>query len=110
MTSALLVAVGAGCGAALRYVVAHLLDRPLVSHWGTFLVNLAGSLLLGWLLGAAVNRHAYALWGVGFCGALTTYSSVSVQAVNLRGLRGLGYAVGTVLASLGAAWLGLHVS
>lgn len=102
----LLVAVGAALGACLRYLAAHHLDRPLVSHWGTFAVNVAGSLLLGWLTGRGVSGDSLALLGVGFCGALTTYSAVTVQATNLGGRRGPGYAAGTVLACLVAAWAG----
>ena len=110
MSAPLLVVLGGALGAPLRYLTAHLLDRPLVSHWGTFAVNVAGSFLLGLLTGAAVEGTVMALLGVGFCGALTTYSSVSVQAVNLGGLRGTGYAVGTVVACLAAAAAGWGIS
>ena len=44
----LLVAVGAAVGAPLRLLAGHHLDRR--THWGTLLVNLLGSLLLGWLV------------------------------------------------------------
>lgn len=110
MSTPLLVVLGGALGAALRYVTAHVLDRPLVSHWGTFAVNVAGSFLLGLLTGSAVDGTGMALLGVGFCGALTTYSSVSVQAVNLGGPRGAGYAVGTVLTCLAAAAAGWGLS
>ena len=78
------VALGAAVGAPLRYAVAHLLDRRV--PWGTVLVNVAGSFVLGLLSGSALTGAAMALLGVGFCGALTTYSAFAVQTVN-RGPR-----------------------
>jgi len=100
----LLVAVGAAVGAPTRLLAGHVLDRT--THWGTLLVNLLGSALLGWLVGHGVDGRPLALFGTGFCGALTTYSAVAVQSVNAGGLRGLGYAVGTVLTCLAAAAAG----
>ena len=75
----LLVALGAAVGAPLRYLAGHWLDRRL--HWGTLLVNLVGSAMLGALVGAAVEGHWLALLGTGFCGGLTTYSAFAVQTV-----------------------------
>ena len=77
--SALLVALGAAIGSPARYVVGLWLDRRL--HWGTLLVNLVGSFVLGAVIGAAVDGHWFALLGTGFCGGLTTYSAFAVQAV-----------------------------
>ena len=79
----LLVALGAALGAPLRYLAGRLLDERWHGrlHWGTLLVNLAGSFLLGGLAGAAVEGRAMALIGTGFCGGLTTYSAFAVQSV-----------------------------
>lgn len=110
--TALLVAVGAAVGAPLRLLAGHHLDRVRGEHrvhWGTLLVNLAGSALLGWLVGHGVDGRPLALLGTGFCGALTTYSAVSVQAVNRGGWPGLGYATGTVVGCLAAAWVGYQL-
>jgi CrcB protein len=97
-----LVAVGAAVGAPLRLLAGHHLDRR--THWGTLAVNLLGSALLGWLVGHGVDGRPLALLGPGFCGAFTTYSAVSVQAVNRGGWRGLAYAVGTGVGCLVVAW------
>ncbi|MCX6396687.1 MAG: CrcB family protein [Propionibacteriales bacterium] len=102
--TALLVAVGAAAGAPSRLLAARLLDGR--THWGTLVVNLVGSAVLGWLVGHGVTGHPLALVGTGFCGAFTTYSAVAVQAVNRGGWPGLAYATGTVLGCLGAAWAG----
>jgi CrcB protein len=71
----LLVALGAVVGAPLRYLV----SRALPGERGTLLVNVVGSFLLGTLVGA--DPDAYALLGIGFCGAFTTFSAFALEAV-----------------------------
>lgn len=104
MVSAALVAVGAGVGAALRYLLGQRLD----GRWphGTLAANTLASLLLGACVGWSLDGPALALAGAGFCGGLSTYSSLAVQARGLGPLRGAAYAVGTVVVGLGACALG----
>ena len=112
----LLVALGAAIGAPLRY----LSDRAIqarqdsVFPWGTFTVNVVGSLLLGFLIGLPVDSALTALLGTGFCGALTTYSTFSYETLKLARsgarLLAVANAVGSVLAGLGAAYVGLLLS
>jgi len=106
--SALLVALGAAVGAPARLLAGRFLDSA--TPWGTLLVNLLGSALLGWLVGHGVDGQPLALFGTGFCGALTTYSAVAVQSVDLPGRRGPAYAVGTVLGCLAVAWVGFSLA
>jgi CrcB protein len=49
--------------------------------WATFLANIAGSLILGWVVVA--RQRWRPLLGTGFCGALTTFSTFQVQVVEL---------------------------
>ena len=100
----LLVALGAAVGAPLRYLAGHLLDRRF--HWGTLVVNLVGSAILGALMGAAVDGDSLALLGTGFCGGLTTYSAFAVQSVRGGRRRGTAYVVMTIAGCLAAATLG----
>ncbi len=89
MTAVLLVVAGASIGAPARW----LLDRSVRSAWprgvpwGTLLVNLIGSLLLGVVLGmtdgSATGTQLSLLLGTGFCGAFTTFSTFSFEAVRL---------------------------
>lgn len=102
--SALLVALGSGLGAALRYVLGQRLDGS--RHTGTLTANTAASLLLGACAGWSLEGSALALAGVGFCGGLSTYSSLAVQARGLGAVRGASYAAVTVLLGLGACALG----
>ena len=104
----LLVALGAAVGAPLRYLAGHWLDRRL--HWGTLLVNLFGSAMLGSMVGAAVEGYWLALLGTGFCGGLTTYSAFAVQTVQGGRRRGSAYVVMTVTGCLAAAALGHSVA
>jgi CrcB protein len=116
----LLVALGAAVGAPLRYLV----DRAVqarhdsVFPWGTFVVNVVGSLVLGVLAGGsaahAVPGSAMALLGTGLCGALTTYSTFGYETVRLleerAGRQALLNAVASVTAGLAAAYLGVTVA
>ena len=104
----LLVAVGAAVGASLRYLAGHRLDRRF--PFGTLLVNVAGSFLLGAFSGLALSGSALALLGAGFCGGLTTYSAFAVQ-VHDRGVRGGStYAITTLALSLAACGAGFVLS
>ncbi len=114
----LLVFVGGALGAPARY----LLDRWVQSRhsWrfpvGTLLVNVVGCLLIGAIAGGLAHRHwspqVQALLGTGFCGGLTTFSTFSVETVELLqnrfSLRALLYvslscAVGVAVAALAYA-------
>ena len=109
----LLVALGAAIGAPLRYLTDRAIQARQASTfpWGTVTVNVAGSLLLGYLIGLPAGPWLSAMLGTGFCGALTTYSTFSYETLRLvrEGDRVLAaaYAIGSVLAGLGAAYVGL---
>ncbi len=101
MTTAMLVALGAGLGAVLRL---------LTSHWvrgiggtptaGTLVVNVAGSFLLGVLLGAGVSSSWLAGAGVGFCGALTTFSTFALEVWDAMSDERPVHAIANVVLSL----------
>lgn len=103
----LLVALGAAIGAPLRFACGHLADGHVPV--GTLLVNTLGCALLGVFSALAVGGDLLALLGVGFCGALTTWSGLAVQSVE-RGLRWGGlYLTVTLVLALGASFLGFLV-
>ena len=118
--SFLFVAIGAAFGAPLRYLV----DRAVQARhdslfpWGTFAVNVTGSLVLGVLIGGAtagaLPGSLTALLGTGVCGALTTYSTFGFETVRLLEQRATFYAVlnavASIVAGLGAAFLGVAVA
>jgi fluoride exporter len=82
--------------------------------WATFCVNVAGAVLLGWI---ATRRSpadpARALIGTGFCGALTTFSTMQLEVLGLLDASRVGvallYVMGSVAAGLAGAALGVAV-
>lgn len=101
---ALAVAAGGAVGAVLRHLVSLRLNRPGFP-WGTLAVNVAGSFLLGVVLGR-VSPEVAALVGTGFCGALTTYSTFTLEIVGLTTGRAVTYAAASLTTGLAAATLG----
>jgi fluoride exporter len=85
----LVVAAGGFVGAPSRYLLDRAINRRVESDlpWGTFLVNISGSFLLGLLTGLSLSNHlsplAKALLGTGFCGAYTTFSTFTFETIRL---------------------------
>lgn len=98
MTPALFV-VAAAIGAVGRHVVA-----AFVCSWHAVLgVNTAGAALLGWLVAHDVSASTITVVGIGFCGALTTFSSFALEARRLGARYGTLYAATTLVCVCGAA-------
>ena len=111
LATAALVAVGAAVGAPCRW----LLDRAVqarhdsVFPWGTFVVNVLGSVVLGVLLGASafgsVPAGLMVLLATGFAGAFTTYSTFAYETVRLFEDGATQLALVNVTVSLGLGLL-----
>ena len=116
----LIVFLGAGIGGALRHGV----NVGAVRLWGfgfpygTLVVNVLGSFLMGLLAGyftfrPGIAQHARLFLTTGILGGFTTFSAFSLDTALLveRHAYGLaaGYAVGSVAASISALFLGLAV-
>lgn len=83
-----LIGLGAGVGAVCRYLVSLLFYRSTSSvfPWGTWFVNLVGTLAFGLLLLVPVqmqNRLLWQLLGPGFCGGFTTFSTMVQETVSM---------------------------
>lgn len=121
MTKAfLLVMLGGGAGAGLRYGVGLLASRlfGLGFPWGTLLCNVAGSLAMGALVGGLAHgllgdgrqaEEARLLLGVGLLGGFTTFSTFSMDAVALWQRGDLGPAIAYVAASMAIALAGFVI-
>ena len=111
------LAVAGSLGAILRYLVDRAVQARARSEfpYGTLVINVTGSLILGFLTGAALHHHLAADWltvlGTGMIGAYTTFSTFSFD--NFRLLTGdaagtaLTNMVLSVVAGLAAAAAGL---
>ena len=114
------IAIGGAFGACARYLISELciilLGRGF--PYGTLTVNVMGSFLMGLLIASFENELlASEPWrqviGLGFLGALTTFSTFSMDNVLLM-QQGAFFKVGlniisNVLLSISAAWLGFQL-
>ncbi|MDX1331539.1 MAG: fluoride efflux transporter CrcB [Robiginitalea sp.] len=120
MKQALLIFLGGGMGSVLRYLIStHFNSSENQLYLGTFLVNIIGCLLLGFVLGVSLKNswmstETTLLLGAGFCGGFTTFSTFSVE---LHALLRVGnyslfflYLAGSILIGLLCIALGLWLS
>ncbi|HET7580941.1 MAG TPA: fluoride efflux transporter CrcB [Bacillales bacterium] len=82
----ILVAVGGFFGSISRYGVSQMVKKryPTAFPLATFIVNLMGAFLLGWLIGSGTGRSWQLLLGTGFLGAFTTFSTFKLENIELH--------------------------
>jgi CrcB protein len=123
-----LVSLGGALGALLRWGVGVAAGRWLGTAlpWGTFLINISGSLFLGWFTTLLADRLLYtqSMWlnpddlrlmvATGFTGAYTTFSTFELEAHGLLrdgdGLKGMTYLFASVFLGLLAVRLGIMLA
>jgi CrcB protein len=120
MTMYIFIALGGATGACLRYFLSQLMLQWFGKGFpfGTLLVNIIGSFSLGFLYSLLEQGQLEAaLWrttiGIGFLGALTTFSTFSVDTLMLF-QQGLWFKAAlnvtlNILCCLFAAWLGTQL-
>lgn len=111
------IALGGATGSVARAMVA--LSLPARFPWATLLVNVLGSLLIGWLmarLGPLESGTAASLRSLlvtGFCGGFTTFSTFSWQTFEQMQKGQWGAAAANMLLSVAlcllATWLGFRL-
>jgi CrcB protein len=112
ISSLTLIGLGAFFGALARYFLSKAVSAafPSLFPYGTLLINLSGSFLLGWLIGSGANHALQLLLGTGFMGAFTTFSTFKLESLKLLQQRAVGvwlvyticsYILGVSLALLG---------
>ncbi len=119
MKQLLLVFIGGGFGSALRYIIGKYMNSTETGiPWGTFTVNILGSLLIGIILGLAAKNDALSsnqtlLLATGFCGGFTTFSAfayenhVFLKAGDFTGFA--LYTIGSFVIGFLAVFLGLFL-
>ncbi|QVK18650.1 fluoride efflux transporter CrcB [Mycoplasmatota bacterium] len=85
LINGLYIAIGAFFGAISRFVVSKKVKHKIHSKFpfGTILVNLLGSFLLGLLFSLKMNDSISLLLGTGFMGSFTTFSTFQVESLKL---------------------------
>ena len=123
VTQILLVAFGSSLGGLLRWGVGLAFGRWFGTFfpWGTFFINISGSLFLGWFTTVVEQRLTNSFWmrpddlrlliAVGFTGAYTTFSTFEYESHRLfgdgDGLAGAAYVALSVFVGLLAVHLGV---
>lgn len=117
MTGFIFVGLGGAAGAMLRYGISLLPYKgsfPLL----TFITNLCGAVLIGYIAGMAAGKQMPSglvlFLKTGVCGGFTTFSTFSLEAYNLMeqghyGQAG-GYAVLSVVLCLAGVWCGMALA
>jgi CrcB protein len=112
----LAIAMGGAAGALLRVALARTYTSGAGSWpWVTFAVNMAGALLLGYAVTRLQERlplSAYRrpLIGTGFCGALTTFSTMQLELLRMLDAHHYGLAAGYAATSIVLGYVCVHVA
>ncbi|WP_287417066.1 fluoride efflux transporter CrcB [Thermomicrobium sp.] len=110
-----IVALGGALGAILRYLVTSWVQHRVdFFPWGTVVVNLVGSFLIGIVLEMTLrgflSSQVRLLLGVGILGGFTTFSSLSWEMLTLLEegdiLPAFLYGFGSLVIGVFCAWLG----
>ncbi len=110
-----LVGIGGLFGAVLRYELGKRLARLSKAHLpvATFFVNITGALLLGLLSGLNAPENAYILFGDGFLGAYTTFSTFMYEGFMLfnvkKSMNAAVYIGASLLLGIAGYFIGLQV-
>lgn len=112
----LLVAIGGAIGSVCRYLLSGI--NVASWPWGTFAVNILGSLFIGLLVGLVskgiVSPEIKLLFVTGFCGGFTTFSTFANESFSMMkagdALQMALYLAASVVIGILAVWLGMNVS
>jgi CrcB protein len=112
----LVIGIGGVLGANARYLIASWMTHRFgfAFPYGTFVINLSGSFILGlftaFMLKNSTYHHLRLFFAVGFLGAYTTFSTFSVESLQLlqngRPLLCLTYVISSAALGVSGAWVG----
>jgi fluoride exporter len=114
LRTAITIGVAGSLGALARYGVEGAIARRAGSlPWATLVVNLSGSFLLGLVVTLLGERLAIAPWvrsalAIGFLGAYTTFSTLSLESYRLLEARSYTLAGANLLGSVSAGLVALY--
>ena len=115
----LAIALGGALGATMRIALTQVFPVGDGMPWTTLAINVAGAFLLGIAATLTAGDDPLEGWrlplvGTGFCGALTTFSGLCLESLELadRGSSGLAvqYLSLSLVAGIGAALVGVRIA
>lgn len=111
----LLIMAGAFGGAVLRFATGQLFKKWTMSTfpWATLVVNVTGSFGLGYLYAHTTDSTLILIFGVGFFGSFTTFSTLKLELMRFATkdwVRFGLYLMATYALGLFAAYIGWHIS
>lgn len=116
MKELLLVFIGGGMGSVSRFLIHTFFQKISSAPIGTLIVNIVGSLIIGYLISAySVDKSHWSrlIFVIGFCGGFTTFSTFSVDVITLikeqSFLLAIIYALISVILSVFATFIGFLI-
>ena len=118
----LLIFIGGGIGACLRYILSTLTNRLMGSHYpyGTFFVNIIGCLFIGFIVALAINKshiigpNLKIFLTIGIAGGFTTFSTFGYESLDLikqgHAFASIVYPVSSVVLGILAVYLGMYLA
>ncbi|HEY1332279.1 MAG TPA: fluoride efflux transporter CrcB [Actinomycetota bacterium] len=109
------ISVAGAAGALARYGLDGLISRrATLFPWGTFVVNVTGAFLLGFLFTMLAERLSVAPWvrstvTIGFLGAYTTFSTLSFETYRLLQDGAVGLAAANALGSISSGIVAVYL-
>lgn len=117
MKTLFLIGSGGFLGSIARYLVQNWINQSTQSTfpWGTFFVNVLGSLLIGMIYALSekmgvFSHHVRLFFAIGFCGGFTTFSSFANEHLTLINnhqiFQSLIYSGLSIIVGIVMVWLG----
>lgn len=114
-----LVGLGGSLGAAFRFWVSQIINNRSSSPFplATWIVNITGSFILGVLanlhMDHLIHEYVWFLFGIGFCGAFTTFSTFGYEITTLihqkKTKLGIIYVSSSIVLGICSAFIGLTI-
>jgi len=116
MMEYILVAGGGALGSLARYLIGKRITEKAKTDFpkGTFFINITGAILLGIVSSIGLNENMYTLFGDGFLGAYTTFSTFMYEGFNLfqddEKLNAFVYILGSLILGIIGFIVGVEIA